>query len=207
MALNGALHDAVVAPVERHGLAARRALLVGEAGGRVLEVGAGTGLDLPLYASAPGVTSIVALEPDRRLHKRLAARAAALPVPVEIVARGVPGSGLGPGSFDTVVCALVLCTIENPAGALEELRSLLRPDGQLLFLEHIIGRERPMAAVQRLMTPAWARVAGGCRLDRDTVGALRAAGFAVSDCERLAPLGRVTAGTVVRGRAITRRGT
>jgi SAM-dependent methyltransferase len=200
MAFNGALHDAVVAPVERHGLAAQRALLVGGAVGRVLEVGAGTGLDLPYYAGVPGVTSIVVLEPDRRLHERLAARAAALPVPVEIVARGVPGSGLTPGSFDTVVCALVLCTIEDPAGALEELR-------RLLFLEHIIGRHRAMAAVQRLMTPAWARVAGGCRLDRDTVGALRAAGFAVSDCERLAPLGRGTAGTVVRGRAITRRGT
>jgi len=207
MAISGALHDALIAPAERHGLAGQRALLLGGAQGRVLEVGAGTGLDLPHYATVSDVTSIVVLEPDPRRRRRLAARAARLTMPVDIVARGVPGSGLTEESFDTVVCTLVLCTIADPAGGLGELRRLLRPEGQLLFLEHIIGRNPSMACLQRLVAPAWAWAASGCRLDRDTIGALRAAGFVVTDCERLAPLGRWTAGTVVRGRAIKRRGT
>src|SRR5579862_626662 len=98
MAISGALHDAVMAPVERHGLAAQRARLVAGAGGRVLEVGAGTGLDLPHYAAVAAVTSLVALESDRRRLGRLAARAARLALPVEVVAGGVPGSGLSEGS-------------------------------------------------------------------------------------------------------------
>jgi SAM-dependent methyltransferase len=207
MAISGALHDAVMAPVERRGLAAQRALLVAGARGRVLEVGAGAGRDLPHYAAVAAVTSLVALESDRRRLPRLAARAARLALPVEIVAGGVPGSGLGEDSFDTVVCPFVLCRVPDPPGALGELRRLLRDDGQLLFLEPIIGRRWAAARIQRLVAPAWARVAGGCRVDRDTVAALRTAEFAVSDCERLAPLGRFTVGTVVRGRAIKRRRT
>jgi len=207
MAISGALHDGVIARVERDGPGDQRALLVGSARGRVLEVGAGTVVDLAHEAAAAGVTSVVVLEPDPRRAGQLAERAATGPIPVEIVARGVPASGLTEGSFDTVVCALVLCALADPAGALAELRRLLGPDGQLLFLEHILGRHRTAASLQRLMAPAWARAAGGCRLDRDTVAGLRAAGFVVTDCERMAPLGRWTAGTVVRGRAIARRGT
>jgi len=110
------------------------------------------------------------------------------------------------GAFDTVVCCWVLCRVENVAGSLAELHRVLAPGGQLLFLEHVRGRSHAVAAVQRALSPVWARVAGGCRLDRDTIGALRASRFVVDECERLAPLGRPTAGTVVRGRAILRSG-
>jgi SAM-dependent methyltransferase len=204
MSLNGLLYDAVLSPVEAAGLAAERARVVAGAAGRVLEVGGGTGLNLAHYA---GVSEVVVCEPDAGLRQRLVRRAAEASVPVTVVPGGVPGLAFADASFDTVVCTLVLCTVEDVAGSIAELRRLLRPDGCLLFLEHVIGRRPLTARVQRALAPGWARVACGCRLDRDTVAALRHGGFVVTDCERLAPLGRATAGTVVRGRAIPRRGT
>jgi SAM-dependent methyltransferase len=201
--LSPVAYDRAMAPIERWGLARQRRLTVAPARGRILEVGAGTGLNLAQY---PAGATVVACEPDPGLHARLEARAAASAASVEVVLGGVPGLPFGDGSFDTVVCILVLCTVENVTGAVDEIHRLLAPDGQVLFLEHIVGRSHLTAAVQRTLSPAWAALAAGCRLDRDTVGALRAGRFVISDCERLAPFGRPTAGTVVRGRAIKRRG-
>lgn len=113
----------------------------------------------------------------------------------------------GEGPFDTIVSTFALCSVPDLPAALAELHRALSPDGYLLFLEHIVGRDAVTAAAQRAASPAWSRLAGGCRLDRDTIWALRAARFVITDCERLAPLGRLSAGTVVRGRAILRRDT
>jgi SAM-dependent methyltransferase len=199
--LSPVVYDRAMAPVERWGLTRQRRLTLAPAYGRILEVGAGTGLNLAHY---PSGATVVACEPDPARRDRLAERAATSPAAVEVVDGGVPGLPYEDGSFDTVVCTLVLCAVDDPTGAIDELRRLLAPDGQLLFLEQIIGRSHVTAAVQRTLAPAWAALAGGCRLDRDTIGALRAGGFVISECERLAPLGRPTAGTVVRGRAIKR---
>jgi len=199
--LSPAAYDRAMAPLERRGLARQRALTCAAATGRVLEIGAGTGRNLAWY---PAGVTLVACEPDPALRGRLQERAAA--TTVDVVAGGVPGLPFEDGSFDTVVCTLVLCTVEDLPGAVAEIHRLLAVDGQLLFLEHILGRSRVTAAVQRAAAPVWAAVAGGCRLDRDTIAALRAGGFVVSDCERLAPLGRISSGTVVRGRAIRRHG-
>jgi len=201
--LLAAVYDAVLAPAERAGLAAQRGRLLATARGRVLEVGGGTGLNLVHYR--PGVVSeVVVCEPEPRLHRRLERRAADAAVPVEVVSLGIPGLPFPDASFDTVVCTLVLCTVADLPASLAELWRLLRPDGQLLFFEHVLGLPT-LAGVQRLAAPAWARLAGGCRLDRETVDELRRAGFVVTDCERPAPLGRLTAGAIVRGRAIPRR--
>jgi SAM-dependent methyltransferase len=200
--LSPVAHDRAMAPIERLGLARQRALTLAGAAGRVLDVGAGTGLNLAHY---PRGVTVVACEPDAARRARLEERAAAAPVPVDVVAGAVPGLAFDDGSFETVVCTLVLCTVEDLPGAIAELRRLLTLDGQLLFFEHVLGRSHLMAAVQRAVAPAWANVAGGCRLDRDVIAALRDGGFVISECERLAPLGGPTAGTVVRGRAIIRR--
>jgi SAM-dependent methyltransferase len=197
-----AAHDLVMGPVERFGLARQRALAVAEATGRVLEVGAGTGLGLAHYR--PGVM-VVACEPDAAHRLRLARRAAAAPVPVSVVAAGVPRLPFADGSVDTVVCALVLCSVADGAAATSELRRVLAPGGQLLFLEHGPARSHTVAALQRGLAPTWARLASGCRLDRDPIGELRAGGFVVSECQRLEPLGRATSGVLVRGRAIVAR--
>lgn len=209
--LLAAAYDTVLAPAEARGLAAQRHGLLGAARGRVLEVGAGTGLNLAHYHTG-SVTSVVVSEPDGAMRARLrarlarrAGRAEVAPLPVEVISRGVPGIGYPERSFDTVVCTLVLCTLEDLAGGLTELRRVVRDDGQLLFLEHVLGRP-VLARAQRLVAPAWARLAGGCRLDRDAVAAIREAGFVVTDCERLAPLGPMSAGAMVRGRAMVRGG-
>ena len=194
-----AAHDLVMEPVERLGLGRQRALTVAAATGRVLEVGAGTGRGLVHYR--PGVT-VVACEPDARRRHRLTRRAVAAPVPVTVVAAGLPHLPFADGSLETVVCTLVLCSVGDAAPALAELRRVLAPGGQLLFLEHGPARSHAVAALQREVAPAWARLASGCRLDRDPIGALRAGGFVVSECQRLEPLGRATSGVLVRGRAI-----
>lgn len=200
-ALQGSAYDVVLAPVEALGLRAERARVVATARGRVLEVGAGTGLTLRQYP--PAVTSLVACEPDPAMLARLKVRAAAAPFPVTVHPGGVPPIDEPDHSFDTIVCVLVLCTVADPAGTLREMRRLLVPGGSVLFLEHVLGRG-PAARFQRAASPAWARVAGGCRLDRDTIGAMRDAGFVITDLERPAPFGRMTAGTIVRGRAVGR---
>ena len=97
-------------------------------------------------------------------------------------------------AFDTVVCCWVLCRVENVAASLAELHRVLAPGGQLLFLEHIRGRSHAVAAVQRALSPVWARVAGGCRLDRDTIGALRANGFVVDRVRAARPAGSAHGG-------------
>lgn len=199
-----AIYDAALKPFEARGLGVERHRTLSLARGRVLDVGAGTGLNLPHYP--PAVDHVVACEPEPGMRRRLAARAEVAAVPVTIVPHGIPGLLLEPESFDTVVCTLVLCTVPDLARGLEELRNLLAADGQLLFLEHVLART-PVGPVQRAVAPGWAHLAGGCHLDRDIIASLRAAGFVVTDCERPQPLGRISAQTVVRGRAIPRRGT
>jgi SAM-dependent methyltransferase len=194
-----AAHDLVMGPVERLGFGRQRALAVAAATGRVVDVGAGTGLGLAHYR--PGVR-VLACEPDATRRHRLARRAATAPVPVRVVAARLPELPFADRSFDTVVCALVLCSVADEPAALAELRRVLAADGQLLFLEHGPARSHAIAALQRGLAPTWARVASGCRLDRDPIGGLRAAGFVVSECQRLEPLGRATSGVLIRGRAI-----
>jgi len=192
-----------MAPIERWGLARQRQLTLAPARGRVLEVGARTGHNLAYYP--PGVT-VVVTERDAARRARLADRATWSPGAVRVVAASVPGLPFADGVFDTVVSTLALCGVDEIAAAIADLRRVLSGEGELLFLEHTLGRRRSVAAAQRALAPVWAAV-GGCRLDRDTIGALRAGGFVVSDCERLAPIGRLSFGTVVRGRAIKRSST
>jgi SAM-dependent methyltransferase len=196
------LYDLALAPVEALGLSAERERVITRATGRVLEVGAGTGLNLMHY-SRSRVSEVVLCEPDDVMRHRLARRAAHADVDVALIASGVPGLPFAPASFDTIVCVLVLCTVAEPHAALTELRGLVKPDGQLLFLEHVLARTA-MGAVQRRLAPSWAKVACGCRLDRDTIGTMQETRWVIADCERPKPLGRLSAQMVVRGRAVPR---
>lgn len=199
-----ALYERMEPRMEAAGLRALRTRLLERAQGRVLEVGGGTGANLDLWPAA--VSSVVVCEPDGAMRRRLVARLARRHPGgprIEVDAGGIPGLPFDDGAFDTIVCTLVLCTVPDLAGGLAELRRLLAPDGRLLMLEHVLvpglrGR------IQRAAAPAWMRLAGGCRLDRDTVGAVRAAGFAMADCERPAVFGRHSAGLIVVGSAVRR---
>ncbi|HEX3424963.1 MAG TPA: methyltransferase domain-containing protein [Acidimicrobiales bacterium] len=172
----------VLAATEARGLAARRRRLVGSARGRVLEIGAGTGRNLRWYRPDQ-VSSVVALEADETRGQWLARRAQTLALPFEWQPVAVEDAVLPPEGFDTVVATLALCRVAEPAVVAAAIGSWLVPGGRLLFLEHVASLG-VRGRLQCLVTPAWARVSGGCHLDRDTLATVRAAGLSVSDCTR-----------------------
>ena len=179
-AVFAATYERVMEPAERAGLRDRRIRLLSNARGKLLEVGGGTGVHLPLYR---GVDSVDILEPDAAMRRRLAAKLPAAAVPVTVHEAGIDEVPFGPGTFDTVVTTLTLCTVPDLDGALERIRTLLAADGRLLFLEHVPG-QGGQRIVQRALRPVWPHVAGGCHLDRDIPAALRRTGFSVLDLER-----------------------
>jgi SAM-dependent methyltransferase len=152
--------------------------LVAGLSGRVLEVGAGNGVNFSHYPGS--VKAVVAIEPEPYLRAKAEQAAASVPVPVS-VRPGLAGElDLDPGSFDAAVCCLVLCSIPDQSAALQELYSALRPGGELRFLEHVRG-DGAKASVQGVMdgSRVWPALAGGCHCSRDTLVSLRAARFEI----------------------------
>jgi SAM-dependent methyltransferase len=172
-----ALYDISFHRGERAGMADRRRRLLATAQGRVLEIGAGTGLNLPYYTD--GVAELVLTEPEAPMARRLWRRAAP---GTEIVSARAEDLPFADGAFDTVVSTLVLCTVEDPARALAEARRVLRPGGRLLFIEHVRG-DGALARWQDRLEGVWRHVGNGCHANRDTLAALGAGGFAVTDVE------------------------
>lgn len=172
------LYDAFMAITERGGLGRWRAWLAGGAAGRTLELGAGTGRNLPLY---PPAARAVAVDPDAAALARARARAPGVPA-VRARAEALPFKA---GAFDTVVCGLVLCSVSEPAQALAEVRRVLRPGGALRLMEHVRAAGL-MGALQDLLQPAWTAVSGGCHPNRETERAVEAAGFRIEPRSRRA---------------------
>ena len=164
--------------IERDAAPHRREMLAG-ASGRAVEIGAGNGMNFRHYPAT--VEEVIALEPEPYLRARAdqAARQAAVAISVRAaVAEDLP---LDAGSFDIAVASLVLCTVADPARALAELRRVLKPGGQLRFFEHVRSDNPTKARVQTWLdrSGAWPRLGGGCHLARDTLSAIKAAGFHV----------------------------
>jgi ubiquinone/menaquinone biosynthesis C-methylase UbiE len=169
-------YDAALACFEALGLARWRRWLAGGARGRTLDLGAGTGRNLPLLA---GAAPSVAVDPHLPALLRAARRGRAAGVSLVVArAEALP---FRDGAFDTVVCGLVLCSVDDPAAALAEVRRVLAPGGAVRALEHVRARSPLLARAQDLLQPAWTRVSGGCRPNRDTEAAFSAAGFALSE--------------------------
>ncbi len=173
---HAALYDAVMWPFERAAIGAWRRRLAAEARGQVLEIGSGTGAQLRWYAPGAEVT---ALEPDDGMRARLSARALHAKVPITVAGGRAEDLPFTPASFDTAVSAFALCTVSDPAAALAEIRRVLVPGGTLLLLEHVHLTWEPGRALQTAAAPAWAAVAGGCRLDRDTLRTAQDIGFTI----------------------------
>jgi ubiquinone/menaquinone biosynthesis C-methylase UbiE len=164
---------------ERAGMAEIRAELIGEASGRTLEIGAGTGLNLPHYTEA--VTELLVTEPDpfmaSRLRKRLAADPPR-PARVRVVEAPAEELPFEDESFETVVSTLVLCSVEAPDRAIAEIARVLGPAGRLLCVEHVRSPDSPgLARWQDRLERPWGWFAGGCHPNRDTVAELEAAGL------------------------------
>lgn len=168
---------------ERKGQAQHRERALAGLTGRVVEVGAGHGLNFTHYPE--GVGEVIAVEPEPYL-RGLAQRAAqAAPVPVRVVDGMADALPLGDGEADAGVASLVLCTVPDPAAALAELRRVIQPGGELRFYEHVRAQSPGMARFQRLADATlWPLFAGGCHSHRDTLDAIHAAGFEVERCQR-----------------------
>lgn len=170
-----ALYDRMMRRGEQRSMGRRRGELVANARGRTLEIGAGTGANIPHYPDA--MDELILAEPfepmRRRLERKLGEsgrRASTL----DASAEAIP---LEDESLDTVVSTLVLCTVDFPDRALAEIARVLRPDGQLLFIEHVRSHSPRVARWQdRLETP-WRHFAAGCRCNRETIASIAAAGF------------------------------
>jgi ubiquinone/menaquinone biosynthesis C-methylase UbiE len=173
----GWLYDFASRKVEKGELGQRRHELVSGLEGEILEVGAGTGLNIPHYERA---ARVIAVEPDASMARQLRKRAPEAGVPVEIVTGSAEALPFPDGSFDTVVVTFVLCSVEDPAAALAEVRRVLRPGGRLVMLEHVRG-DRRLARWQDRFTPLHRKVAGNCHLNRETKDAVAAAGFDAAD--------------------------
>ena len=155
--------------------------------GRVLEVGAGTGLNFQLY---PKGVEIVALEPEPNMIRRARERLGEGPGPVRLVRGAAESLPFPDGSFDAAVVSLVLCSVARPAVAISELRRVLRPDGELRVFEHVRSENPRHARWQDWLTPLWRPLSAGCHPNRDTGASLRAAGFDVE--VRRVPIGPPT---------------
>ena len=156
----------------------QRAKVVPLAAGRVLELGIGSGLNLPFYDPAT-VTGVHGVDPSAELRAQAASapRPAGLEVSVEDgVAEALPFED---GDFDSVVCTFTLCSVHSPAAALHEARRVLKPGGQLFFCEHGLAPDAGVARWQGRIEPIWKRLAGGCHLTRPITSAIAEAGFKV----------------------------
>lgn len=151
---------------------------VPRAHGRVLELGVGSGLNLAFYDPAR-VAAVTGIDPSVPLLRRAGARGAQAPVPVTLVEGRAERLPFDSGSFDSAIVTYSLCSMDEPARALTEVRRVLRPGGELVVVEHGLAPDAATRWWQRRLSPIWRRVAGGCRLDRDVPALLREAGFAV----------------------------
>jgi ubiquinone/menaquinone biosynthesis C-methylase UbiE len=147
-----------------------------------VEIGAGTGLTFAHYP--PTVSSVTAVEPDppRRAAARRAARGAR--VPIDVVGAVAEQLPMADDDADAAVVSLALCSVSDVAVALAELRRVLRPRGELRFLEHVIAERGPLRVLQRVAAPVYSRIPDGCHIDRDTLASIARAGFAIEECDR-----------------------
>lgn len=175
-------YDRMSAGVEVAGLGAHREALLAGAAGRVLEIGAGTGRNLEYYGDA--VESLTVSEPEPAMTRRLVRRIGEQPRRVELVRAPAEELPFEDGSFDVVVSTLVLCTVEDQAKALAEIRRVLEPGGELLFIEHVRSDRPKLARWQNRLNGVNRLVAQGCNCNRDTVEAIRAAGFTIEKLDR-----------------------
>lgn len=168
---------------EQRGGAERRRQLLAGLHGRVVEVGAGSGVSFAYYPSSVG--EVVAVEPEPNLRRQAIRAAERAPVPVQVVDGVAEHLPVADASTDAVVLAGVLCSVPDPAGVLDEAARVLRPGGELRFYEHVLARNPRLASLQHVLdVTLWPRLFGGCHTSRDTEATLVASRFTIEARER-----------------------
>jgi ubiquinone/menaquinone biosynthesis C-methylase UbiE len=174
-------YDRLMAETEQAGLGDRRRALLAPLSGRVVEIGGGTGANVPYYGGA--VSELVITEPEEPMARRLEQRLTEHGLPAKVVRAPAEALPFEDGSFDFAVATLVLCTVSDQPRALSELRRVLKPEGKLVFIEHVRAEDPGLARWQDRLDPLWVRVGHGCRCNRPTLAGIRAAGFTVDEVE------------------------
>jgi ubiquinone/menaquinone biosynthesis C-methylase UbiE len=172
-------YDTVMKGPEQATFRAHRKALLDGVSGRVLEIGGGTGANLEFYP--PAVTELMITEPEEPMARRLGSKLAGHSLPARIVHAPAEVLPVEDASFDYVVSTLVLCTVDDPARALAEIRRVLKPGGKLVFLEHVRSRNPKLARWQDRLQPLQYRLGNGCHCNRATLDNLEAAGFSVAE--------------------------
>jgi ubiquinone/menaquinone biosynthesis C-methylase UbiE len=172
------------ARLDRRGVTEHRRRLLQGVSGRVVEVGAGNGLNFAHYP--PTATEVVAIEPEPTLRAAAERAATQAPVPVSVRAGAAESLDLADGEMDAAVASLVLCSVPDQTRALAELHRVLRPNGELRFYEHVIANRQPLRAMLQIgdRSGLWPAIFGGCHPARDTGAAIEAAGFTIERCDR-----------------------
>ena len=152
-----------------------RSLIVPKARGTVLEIGVGSGLNLPFYGS--GVEHLYGLDPSEELLAMAGKRARAIAFPIDFIAHASEEIPLDDRSVDTVVMTWTLCSVADPVKALKEVRRVIKSGGTLLFVEHGLAPEIRVQAWQQRLNPLWSKLTGGCNLNRKMDQLIRTAGF------------------------------
>ena len=203
--LFAAAYDRMNASTEEAGLRQQRSELLAPAHGRVLEIGGGTGANLPFYGEA--VTSLTVTEPDEFMARRLESRVKEQDGTIELVRASAEHLPFEDGSFDFAVSTLVLCGVEDQPRALHELRRVLKPGGRLLFIEHVRAEEGRLASWQDRLN--WLnKLVVNCECNRQTLQGIRAAGFSIEDVmhgelQKVPPFVRpMIVGAAIRGPAV-----
>ena len=159
----------------------RRDMLAG-AHGRVVEIGAGTGVNLQHYPRS--IDALVCTEPEEPMARRLRRKVAETDLSVSVVEAPAESLPLADDSFDTAVATLVLCTVADPAGALREIARVLRPGGRLIFIEHVRADDPGLAKWQDRLHPLWVRFGHGCHCNRPTLETIEASPLSVERHQR-----------------------
>jgi ubiquinone/menaquinone biosynthesis C-methylase UbiE len=200
-----ALYDRCFKAAEEAGLREMRRDVLAGARGRVLEVGAGTGLNIELYPKE-GIESLTLSEPDPLMVKQLREKLGESKREAELIRAPAEDLPFADDSFDTVTVTLVLCTVPDQPAALREIHRVLKPGGQLLFLEHVRAEDAGLARWQDRLERPWRFLGDGCHCNRDTVAAISASRFEIDELEpdRL-PKAPPIVRPLVRGSAILSR--
>ncbi|MFE9319948.1 class I SAM-dependent methyltransferase [Nocardia sp. NPDC052278] len=176
-----ALYDPLLWRGERAGMGARRRQLLGRARGRTVELGSGTGLNLQYYPD--DLDELILTEPEAAMRARLDRRLRSTQRRAKVLDASADQLPFAEESVDTVVSTLVLCTVDSPDAVLREIKRVLRPDGRLLFLEHVRSQSQRLAHWQDRLEGPWRRFAEGCRCNRATLELIRASRLELDDVQ------------------------
>jgi len=178
----------------------KRAIIVPDAQGDVLEIGMGSGLNLPYYQQN-NIRKIIGLEPSAALRKRAEKTAANLDIDLSLIHNGAEDIPLGKNSIDTVLITFAMCTIPEIETALEEIRRVLKKNGDLLFCEHGLAPDTSVQRWQHRLNPLWKKLAGGCNLNRNIPELIQQAGFKINSIENQYMRGPKALSYIYRGSA------